>query len=446
MHRASRLVIATAGVLAVLALAAGPSRAAIPGATGSTFNLTAKKGYVSTPEANSILFWGFALGSGPVQYPGPTLIVSEGAEVTVNLTNTLDIPVSIIFPGQAGVEASGGSMGLLTREAAASGGTVTYTFTASHAGTYIYQSGTRQDLQVEMGLVGALIVRPSTAMQAYDHADSAYDREYLIFETEMDARIHELVDRGGIDDVDNNTWFSTYWFLNGRSAPDTMLPHGSPLLPNQPYSAMVMMHPGERTLLRIVNAGRDHHPFHTHGNNFTTIARDGRLESSGSAAGADLAESDFTITVEPGGTADAIFTWTGKDLGWDMYGHQSDRDNAPTGNFPGPEDIDHNRNGVLDTEDPVDGEYMPDHGKPFPVRLPVVEDLTIGDGYSGSPYLGSFGFRPPGQGAGNPDAGFFYMWHSHKEKEMVTNNVFPGGMMTMLLIVPPHVMIMEMMQ
>ena len=28
----------------------------------------------------------------------------------------------------------------------------------------------------------------------------------------------------------------------------------------------------------------------------------------------------FTIPSAPGGTVDAIFEWTGKDLGWDMYG------------------------------------------------------------------------------------------------------------------------------
>jgi len=29
-----------------------------------------------------------------------------------------------------------------------------------------------------------------------------------------------------------------------------------------------------------------------------------------------------------------------------------------------------------------------------------------------------------------------YMWHSHNEKEIVNNNVFPGGLMTMALILP----------
>jgi hypothetical protein len=36
----------------------------------------------------------------------------------------------------------------------------------------------------------------------------------------------------------------------------------------------------------------------------------------------------------------------------------------------------------------------------------------------------------------NPEAGYAYMWHSHNEREITTNDVFPGGMMMMLLIDP----------
>jgi hypothetical protein len=49
------------------------------------------------------------------------------------------------------------------------------------------------------------------------------------------------------------------------------------------------------------------------------------------------------------------------------------------------------------------------------------------------------GALPPGEGGLNPTGGYTYMWHSHTEKEMVNNDVFPGGLMTMLLIVPPGV-------
>ena len=46
---------------------------------------------------------------------------------------------------------------------------------------------------------------------------------------------------------------------------------------------------------------------------------------------------------------------------------------------------------------------------------------------------------PPGEGGLNPNSGFAYMWHSHSEKEMVNNDLFPGGMMTMLFVEPPGV-------
>jgi|SRR5579871_2009527 len=40
--------------------------------------------------------------------------------------------------------------------------TVTYTFTASEAGKHPYYSGTQGDLQIEMGLYGAIIALPAT--------------------------------------------------------------------------------------------------------------------------------------------------------------------------------------------------------------------------------------------------------------------------------------------
>lgn len=208
LKRASGLLLAAAA----LVLGGTGAYGAIDGITGPTFNLTAKTGYVSTADGGSYLMWGYANGTGEMQYPGPTLIVNQGDVVTVNLTNQLTVPVSIVFPGQSTVTATGGSAGLLAREASAGGGTVSYTFTASQPGTYTYYSGTRPDLQIEMGLVGALIVRPSTnpTTQAYNHADSQFDHEYLFLLSEMDPRIHEYVAAGRMDLVDNTTYFPVY--------------------------------------------------------------------------------------------------------------------------------------------------------------------------------------------------------------------------------------------
>src|SRR4029077_20080354 len=134
---------------------------------------------------------------------------------------------SIVFTGftpsatttaPGSMTSSGGTQGVLAMEAA-TGTTVTYTLnTTGKAGTHAYYSGTQPDLQVEMGLYGALVVLPlhpgvapgSTAASpcvplggrlqggleyrnssaAYDHPATCYDIEYLWQWGEIDPVIH----------------------------------------------------------------------------------------------------------------------------------------------------------------------------------------------------------------------------------------------------------------
>jgi FtsP/CotA-like multicopper oxidase with cupredoxin domain len=104
-------------------------------------------------------------------------------------------------------------------------------------------------------------------------------------------------------------------------------------------------------------------------------------------------------------------------------------------------------------------EWCQDHMKPLekhpfgqvgsggPVTLPDPNILTNGLWYGGSPYLGpdatgraigTTSTTPPAGTIGNPreESGFGFMWHSHNEREITTNNIFPGGMMMMLLVDP----------
>ena len=97
-------------------------------------------------------------------------------EVITNLA----VNTSLVFPGQT-VVATGGAPGLLAREAQP-GGSVSYMVTPPGPGTYIYYSGTDPDLQIEMGIIGAIIVRPAGFDQndaslrtAYGDSRSAYD-------------------------------------------------------------------------------------------------------------------------------------------------------------------------------------------------------------------------------------------------------------------------------
>jgi len=485
--------------------------AAAPGITGPAFKLTAQAAYISQPDGAAVYSWGYGCNGAPagfvpsaianafcnpMQVPGPTLIVTEGQTVTVTLTNGLPTAAgntSILFPGFQ-VTTSGGVAGLLTQEAAP-GGSVTYSFTASSPGTRAYYSGTQGDLQVEMGLYGAIIVLPASvptactgglaaknlqaeaahgesdyrlAAAAYDHAKSCYDREYLFQFSEMDPNIHtqalaQVTAAGSCAagapgcslEVPTEPYHPAYFMINGRSMPDDMDANYATEYPHQPYNGNPHMHPGEQVLLRIVGQGRWQHPFHEHANHVRILARDGNLILSQSDSTQLAGPLLFTTTTTPGQTLDGIFYFTGKGLNWDMYGHNP-ASTDPLAKLTCTPDA----NGY-NTGNPAAINYFEwcqDHFKPVqvapfgdvpsggPATLPDPNIFTNGAWYGGSPYLGvnatvravgATGSTPPsGTIANSPssEAGFAFMWHSHNEREITTNNIFPGGMLMMMLV------------
>ena len=533
-------LVASGMWLAAAAFAAAPG---ITGGTTVTFNLTAQQAYLNQPDGAAVYSWGYGCNGAPagfaptlpnqtcptMQVPGPTMIVTEGQTVTVNLTNQLPNPAgntSILFPGFA-VTTTGGVTGLLTQEAVPSG-TVQYSFVASSPGTHAYYSGTQGDLQVEMGLYGAIIVLPSNvpancnsgyhtlnttargahgetdfrlAHAAYDHPGSCYDREYLFQWAEMDTRIHQQAQAqvtalfgcaaGAVGcslNVQTEPYHPAYYLINGRSMPDLMDPNFAGEYPHQPYNANPHMHMGEATLIRTIGQGRWQHPFHEHANHVRILARDGNLVLSGSTApvtyNAGLTTGDtaasgrglagllmFNTDTTPGESFDGIFYFTGRGLNWDPYGHHPGDTADPLASLPCTPDV----NGYNSTATSAINfmEWCQDHNKPVqvnpfgdvpaggPATLPDPNVFTNGAWYSGSPYFGPdanlratmpacvgnpYGTANPAN-AGcttlnpanlqlNPanERGWAFMWHSHNEREITTNNVFPGGMLMMMLV------------
>jgi multicopper oxidase len=537
------LVVALTLSLAPAAFAAVPGITGT-GATAGTFNLTAQDAYLNQPDGEAIYSWGYgcASGSAPtfvpkatfvftpscntMQVPGPTMVVTEGTTVTINLTNNLPTAVgntSILFPGfqvtTTCANSAANPQGLLACEAAP-GQTVTYSFVASAPGTHAYYSGTQGDLQIEMGLYGAIVVLPKAvpancsttvtnlfgktdygtsthiagfpeqdfrlAHAAYDHQDTCYDREYLFQWAEMDSRIHkqaaaQVLAKTGCTagamgcslDVQTEPYHPAYFIINGRSMPDLMDPNYAVEYPHQPYNGNPHIHPGEQLLIRTIGQGRWQHPYHEHANHVRILARDGNLilsptHPTTSLAGVLMFNTDTT----PGDSFDGIFYFTGRGLNWDPYGHHPA--GAITTDSPIPTDPlasltctpDANGYNTGNTAALNYYEWCQDHNKPVqvapfgdvaaggPVTLPDPNVFTNGQWYGGSPYLGpdaslrgSFANCDttvnanctsllPSNTQANPanERGWAFMWHSHNEREITTNNVFPGGMLMMLLV------------
>jgi hypothetical protein len=530
-------------MMALALLFTATAHAAAPGITGpltgaATFNLTAQTAFLNQPDGAAVYSWGYGCNGAPagfaptmphqtcptMQVPGPTLIVTEGQSVTVILLNGLPNAAgntSILFPGFQ-VTATGGVTGLLTQEAAP-GATVTYTFTATTPGTHAYYSGTQGDLQIEMGLYGAIIVIPASdpagclasqvalsngnvavegfrgetdwrlAHYAYDNCKTNYDREYLTQWAEMDPNIHRVAlaqvtakvgcvvtDPACKLEVPTEPYHPGYFLINGRSMPDLMDANFGAEYPHQPYNANPHLHPGEQVLVRAIGQGRWQHPFHEHGNHVRILGRDGNLilgtvTSTGAPDPTSLAGLlMFNTDTTPGQAFDGIFYWSGRGLNWDPYGHhgpfpalapgnQNGNTFTATANDEVPCSPDANGYYTVNSPSPAPAsainyyEWCQDHNKPLevaalgdigsggPATLPSPNIFTNGAWYGGTPYLGpdattrsagpNDNLQPSNTQANPPnERGFAFMWHSHNEREITTNNVFPGGMLMMMLV------------
>ncbi|MBX0329235.1 multicopper oxidase domain-containing protein [Oscillochloris sp. ZM17-4] len=416
------------------------------------FDLTATIGYVTMSDGNAIHMWGYANGDWTAdaataaehyQYPGPILCVNQGDTLTIRLHNMLPEDTSLIFPGQDNVQAGGfpsqpvfisGAMTSLAPVASAAsgsggnvtaGGTMEYSFLASEPGTYIYESGTNAGVQVQMGMFGTIIVRPSNAgfgytydigsgdetqvAYAYNRADSAYNpaHENVEILSEIDPFMHQAYEADFINWMstgehnpqafDMQGYVARYFLINGRSFPDTLADNLVPWLPNQPYSALVHIHAKSASdpypaLVRYVGAGTQDYPFHPHGNDSLVIGRDGRALVN--ASGADLSTYKFSIPVGPGQTWDITFDW-------------QDDNNYSASN-------------------------------PIPVTVPQTANLTVGPYWSGSPYLGSSGALPPG-GEGYSQCGeYYHIAHNHALQQMTSwGGITLSGQATYTRIDPP---------
>ena len=394
----------------------------------ASFVLTASTGYISTPDGNSVYMWSYASGNSSFQYPGPVLCVNEGDNVTITLKNTLPVTTSLVFPGLTRVKVDGQPVQLdvgagSLSKAADPNGSVTYTFQALNPGTFLYQSGTNPDLQVLMGLVGALIVRPKLVAPAgtayvYDDASTAYDpgREFMHLLTEIDPHMHHAIELETCTNVstdppckppaqltyDMTKYQPRYWMINGRSFPDDITPNNSTALPRQPYGALVHVLPKTAqplpALVRFLNAGPVNYPFHPHSNHDSAIGIDGRvlINPTGGQGGTPASTSfdRFGFVVAPGQTSEALFNW-------------------------------------------VDAQQWDPQNNPIGVTEPGPQNRTDGPYWSGSPYLGVKLPLLNGITQWNQCGEYYHFAHSHALFQVTNYGVPGGGMLTLIRVDPP---------
>ncbi|MFA7159632.1 MAG: multicopper oxidase domain-containing protein [Kiritimatiellia bacterium] len=276
--------------------------AAAASAPGAEFFLRAAA-VTNTLGANqgSIVQWGFARDSafgardGAVTVPGPTLTVPPGdASLVINLDNDLAEPVSIVIQGmaaavgQAPVRNAGGRVTAFSFETpSGNAAPVTYTWNNLRPGTFLYHSGSHPAIQRPMGLYGA-VIRDYQAGSAYSNV--VYDRDLLLFYSEVDQAINQAVSHGAYGPGKTMTSTISYeprfYLLNGQISTNGVLP--------------MTVSAGERILLRFVNAGSHTRMPALYGDYIRIVTEDGFLYP--------FPAMQYSLMLTPHKTMDAILS------------------------------------------------------------------------------------------------------------------------------------------
>jgi FtsP/CotA-like multicopper oxidase with cupredoxin domain len=381
--------------------------------------------------------WGYAsctdntfASCGPVSVPGPALSVLAGDPVlTVNLRNALTGPLagptSLVINGlikpmapEWTIDAQGRRRVRSFDSEAAVGSTTSYTWPDVKPGTYLYQSGTQPQVQVQMGLYGAVTknyadatITPAVApAQAY--AGAPYDSQATLLYSEIDPALHTAVDTGTYGTATTSTldYAPKYFLINGQP-----FPVGTPVIS-----------PAGATLLRFLNAGLTTHVPMIQGAHWTLIAEDGKAypyrRDQYTALLPAAKTMDVLLTPDIGGASYAIMdrrlslsnagVSDGGMLAFLRYGGQGTVGGGSSDPIPNqpPVALDDSytsvpgvalsigaTEGVLSQQHLVDSVMKPDHDPdsgPLPIKAVAASGATSGGGTYTLNSNGSFAYTP----------------------------------------------------
>ena len=233
-------------------------------------------GFELMADQTTIRTWYFGNGFNDDRtVPSPVIEAIEGQTVEVTLSSMM--PHSIHFHGldvdQAndGVPSTSGYVAQMPGPPGFGrvegypnlGSPFTYTFTAPHAGTYMYHCHVDTVIHFEMGMYGTVIIRPPSGLTdvVWDGGPS-FDREYIWHLHTFDSSWHDET----VSSRRTVRHRPDYFMINGKDGANAHL---------DPATAITGS-PGDRILIRSNNMGYQPALIQLGGLPFQVIASDGR--------------------------------------------------------------------------------------------------------------------------------------------------------------------------
>jgi hypothetical protein len=303
------------------------------------------------PDGTSVTMWGYRVANtqnaalnGALQSPGAAITVPPNdSTLRIRLLNRLPVPTSIVVHGQTTTMAPvfkrnatvnavsvtsdctpGTSLDCrvrsFTRETPPGNTTpVDYVYTDVKPGTYLYQSGTLPQIQVQMGLYG--MVRkyaPATATSGFNaYPNVPVDNDISLLFSEVDPALHAAVASGTFSG--STLAYDPKYFRVHRYG--TATPFANPVDDTAtPSNGPTTIQPGQRLLLRMLNAGLQSHSMVLDDGHWYVMAEDGnpypypREQYSVFLPAAKTADVWMTPTVGNASAVDRLMTVFDRNL------------------------------------------------------------------------------------------------------------------------------------
>lgn len=269
-----------------------------PRANAATINKTLyiTDGFIQQIDGSNVYFRGYSDASNTLNVPGESIIVQQGDTVNITLINTLSSSHNFIIDGMA-------NSGTVQANSSKS-----FSFTAGNPGTYMFYDNQNSNYNQLLGLHGAIAVMPkNSSNELYPGSRTFVKQQFWLFH-DVDPTWNDRLRRGL---TPNTAYVPRYFTINGLGG----RPPGAPDSGNPAVDSMVApgtaLHGsiGDRTLLRVLNAGLADQSLHVHGNHLEWLTENGQVRP-------DVWEKDIIYLDKNRGTFDAIYPFSSPPDAW----------------------------------------------------------------------------------------------------------------------------------
>lgn len=235
-------------------------------------------GFVNMITGEDVYFKGFSNTSNTLNLPGESIVVQEGDTVELTIVNTLGTDHQFDING-LDVQYTLDNGNKVNTIDIPSGGEVSFSFTASNPGSYLYLDPSNAPYNRLVGLHGGLAIMPGNSETTlYDGSPTFVQQHFWIF-NDIDPAWHNAIANGN---TPNTTYVPRYFTLNGLGG----RPPGAPGAHDPNIDAITdprsALHGsiGDRTLCRMINAGKADQSVHAHGNHMEWLTENGQVRDN----------------------------------------------------------------------------------------------------------------------------------------------------------------------